>query len=256
MRILLSNDDGVYAPGLHAMAKALKRLGDVWIVAPAQEQSTKGHSLTLHKPLRVEHIDERIFAVTGTPADCIAVGMGEILPRKPDLVVSGINRGANLGQDIFYSGTVSAAREACMQGIPSFAVSLDFDHKKRVPDSKLHWTTASGTAMSVIRNILDQGLPPQLVVNINVPNLPRTRLKGIRVARQGFRHYGGAIIKRLDHRGREYFWVGGKYHGFRKEEGTDCMWVSRGFATVTPLRLDTTDFQFLRTLAEQWDAEN
>ncbi len=253
MRILLSNDDGIYARGLEVIAQELKKLGELWTVAPVEEQSTKGHSLTLHKPLRTHPMGPKRFGVTGTPADCVCVGIKEIMKKKPDIVVSGINRGANLGQDIFYSGTVSAAREATIWDIPSFAISLDLDPHKPQPESKLHYETAAKIAIQVIKSFQKLDMPKHVLININVPNKPMSQIKGIKVARQGFRHYSGSVLKRLDHRGRDYFWVGGKYLGFQKEEGTDCHWVDRGFATLSPLKLDTTYLMFLRPPAEKWD---
>lgn len=248
MKILLSNDDGVHAAGIHALMKELKKLGDVWMVAPLEEKSTTGHSLTLHKPLRILRMKDRIFGVSGSPADSVYLGVREIMKATPDLVVSGINRGGNLGQDIYYSGTVSAAREACIMGIPSMAVSLDFDYDKRVDDRKLRYDTAAKTAVKVLRRALKAPPPKYTLLNLNVPNVPLSRLKGVTAVRQGFRYYSGEILKRRDHRGRDYFWVGGQYKGFREEEGTDCDAVHRGYAALTPVQLDCTQHPFLEEL--------
>src|SRR3984957_2133113 len=154
MRILVSNDDGVHAEGIRILAKELEQLGDVWVVAPLEEKSTTGHSLTIHKPLRIHHLDNGFYGVSGSPADCVYIGIREIMKGMPDLVVSGINRGANLGQDIYYSGTVSAAREACILGIPSMAVSLCVDFAKPKLDSQMHYDSAAKLAVQVLRKML------------------------------------------------------------------------------------------------------
>jgi 5'-nucleotidase len=251
MRILLSNDDGVHAPGLMAMYQELKKLGEVAVVAPLEEKSTTGHSLTLHKPLRMLDIRPNFYGVSGSPADCVYLGIRQVLGKMPDLVVSGINRGANLGQDVYYSGTVSAAREASILGIPSLAVSLAIDFKKVRPESSLHYATAAKAAVKVIQFLKRATLPQHTLLNLNVPDIPFNQLKGIKLARQGFRFYSGAILRRRDHRGKDYFWVGGKYKGFRKEQGTDCSIVESGYAALTPLKLDSTDHDYLTLLTEE-----
>jgi 5'-nucleotidase len=253
MRILLSNDDGVHAVGLKAIYKELKKLGSVWVVAPLQEKSTTGHSLTLHKPLRLISIEPDFYGVSGSPADCVYLGIREVIKKTPDLVVSGINRGANLGQDVYYSGTVSAAREACMLGIPSIAISLSVDFKKAKPESDLHYETAAKMAVKVIQSLKDSEPPKHTLLNLNVPDIPMTQVKGVRLARQGFRYYSGSILRRKDHRGKDYFWVGGQYQGYRKDEDSDCTAVASGYASLTPLKLDTTDEHYLARLDENGD---
>lgn len=248
MRILLSNDDGVHAAGIRALQKELKKIGDVWVVAPLEERSTTGHSLTIHKPLRMISMGNQFYGVSGSPADCVYMGIRQVLKEKPDLVVSGINRGANLGQDVYYSGTVSAAREACILGIPSLAVSLSIDYEKAKSEEELHYDTAAKAAVRVLREMKRWELPEYTLLNLNVPDVPYSRLKGIKFTRQGFRYYSGNILRRKDHRGRDYFWVGGKYKGFRNEEGTDCDAVEKGFGSLTPLKLDSTDLSSLATL--------
>jgi 5'-nucleotidase len=245
MKILLSNDDGVHAPGLKILYHELKKLGTVKVVAPLEEKSTTGHSLTLHKPLRLIPMEKDFYGVSGSPADCVYVGLKQVLKSKPDLVISGINRGANLGQDVYYSGTVSAAREGCILGIPSFAVSLDIDYKKRKSENKLHYDTAAKMAVKIVREYMERGFPKFTLLNINVPDLPMNRVKGIVPARQGYRNYGSAVLRRTDHRGKDYFWVGGNYSGYEPDPETDCHFVDRGFATITPLKLDVTDMAFL-----------
>lgn len=248
MRILLSNDDGIYAPGLREMYRELKKLGQVWAVAPLEERSTTGHSLTIHKPLRVIPVEDHFYAVSGSPADCVYLGIRHILGGYPDVVVSGINRGANLGQDVYYSGTVSAAREACILGIPSLAVSLNVNFGKGLSESELHYSTAAKMAVRVIKALDKMHLPKHTLLNLNVPDRPLKEIKGIMPARQGFRFYSGSILRRKDHRGKDYFWVGGKLKGYHKGVDTDCAAVETGFAALTPLKLDSTDSQFLKNL--------
>lgn len=241
MRILLSNDDGIHAAGIQALYHELKKLGQVYVVAPLQEKSTTGHSLTLHKPLRMIPIQKDFWGVSGSPADCIYLGIRQVIKKMPDLVVSGINRGANLGQDIYYSGTVSAAREASILEIPSLAVSLCVDFKKGRPESELHYKEAAQIAVRLLKDVELKSIPKHSLLNLNVPDLPMSRIKGLQITRQGFRYYSGSIVKRVDHRGKNYYWVGGQYQGFKNDEGTDCHAVDKGYASVTPIQLDSTD---------------
>lgn len=253
MRILISNDDGVYAEGLKVLQKELSKLGEVWVVAPLQEQSTTGHSLTLHKPLRLIELGHRFYGVNGSPADCILLGIRQLLKGKePDWVVSGINRGANLGQDVFYSGTVSAAREACIMGVPSLAVSLALGQPQRTSqnEKKHHYSTAAKLTARLIKRLPTKNFPKRTLLNLNVPDLALTRVKGLEFAHQGFCYYSGKILKRRDHRGKDYFWVGGKFKGFERLKGSDGMLVQSGFASVTPLKLDTTDYDFFAQMKE------
>lgn len=252
MKILLSNDDGVHALGLKALYTELKKLGKVWVVAPLEEKSTTGHSLTLHKPLRLIPAENGFFGVNGSPADCVYLGIRQVIGGVPDLVVSGINRGANLGQDVYYSGTVSAAREACMLGIPALAVSLSIDVKKGLAEDKLHYSTAAKIAAKLIKRIDRKSIPRHTLLNLNVPDVAIGKVKGIEPARQGFRYYSGNILRRKDHRGKDYYWVGGQYKGFHNEPETDCVAVESGYASLTPLRLDCTDTGFLTTLREDF----
>jgi 5'-nucleotidase len=255
MRILISNDDGVHAVGLKILQKELKKLGDVWVVAPLEEKSTTGHSLTLHKPLRLIEMGPRFYGVSGSPADCVYLGIREVIKGMPDLVISGPNRGANLGQDVYYSGTVSAAREACILGLRAMAVSLDTDFGKITAEDKLHYETAAKMAVRVIRLLKNTSLPKHTLLNLNVPDLALSKVKGLKLTRQGFRYYSGSILRRRDHRGKDYFWVGGQYEGFRKEEGTDCHAVGQGYASLTPLKLDSTDLSCLSALSPEGDGE-
>lgn len=253
MRILISNDDGVHAEGIHALAEEFRRDHQVYVVAPERERSTTGHSLTLHKPLRLHRWGNHVYSVSGGPADCIYIGLGEVMKsKKPDLVLSGINHGANLGQDVFYSGTASAAREAANLGIPSVAVSLDLSYTK--PGKHRYFQSAARAARGALNQVLPafagkpgaswkSGLkawPRGTMLNVNVPNKPFTKLKGYRVASQGRRVYGSEVLRRIDARGREYFWIGGKYQSYDPNPETDCWHVDHGYVAVTPLELDTT----------------
>jgi 5'-nucleotidase len=251
MRILLSNDDGVHAVGLRAMYRELRKLGDVWVVAPLEEKSTTGHSLTLHKPLRLISVSEKFYGVNGSPADCVYLGIREVMKTVPDLVVSGINRGANLGQDVYYSGTVSAAREACILGINALAVSLAVDFNKAQVETSLHYETAAKVAVRLLRKLKGMRLPQHTLLNLNVPDVRPDQLKGLKLARQGFRYYSGSILRRKDHRGKDYYWVGGRYKGFRKEADSDCDAVGAGYAALTPLKLDSTDLHCLAALVQE-----
>jgi len=241
MRILISNDDGVYAPGLQSLRKELSRDHEVWVVAPLDEKSTSGHSLTLHTPLRMIEVEKKVFGVSGSPADSVLMAFSEVLTRKPDLIISGINRGANLGQDVFYSGTVSAAREAVMHGYPALAVSLAVKFGKPNVDLKAHYDSAAKITRKLIKKLTLNDFPKGVLLNLNVPDLPLSRIKGVQIVRQGTRHYSGGIVRRTDHRGRKYYWVGGKYKGFKELKGTDVTAVASRYAALCPHKLDTTD---------------
>jgi 5'-nucleotidase len=249
VRILVANDDGVDSPGLHALAEAAAALGTVWVVAPDREQSAMSHSLTLHTPLRARTRGERTYAVNGTPADCIYLAMHELMDGPPDLVLSGINRGGNLGNDVHYSGTVAAAREAVLAGAPAVAVSLHLDEH----DKQLHWATGCEVALHVARAVLDGGLPPATLLNVNVPNVPPPDLRGIRAATLGIRRYENRVTRRADPWGRDYYWIGGTHLEFADIPGSDGPLVERGFASVTPLHSDPTLHAFLDPLRARVD---
>lgn len=248
MRILLSNDDGVHAVGLKALQRELKKIGEVWVVAPLEEKSTTGHSLTIHKPLRMIPMGNQFYGVSGSPADCVYLGIRQVMRKLPDLVVSGINRGANMGQDVYYSGTVSAAREACILGIQSMAVSLSIDFKEAQDEDELHYVSAAKVAVKILRQLRKSPAPKHTLFNLNVPDLPLGRIRGVKLARQGFRFYSGGILRRRDHRGKDYYWVGGQYKGFRKDDDTDCSAVEARYASLTPIKLDSTDLQCMASL--------
>jgi 5'-nucleotidase len=239
--VVLTNDDGIHAPGLAALEKALAELGDVYVVAPEREQSTCGHALTLHRPLRPHRLGERRFAVNGTPADCVNLAVLGFLPAPPVLIVSGINHGANVGDDVTYSGTIAAAMEGTILGVPSVAVSLvdggDFDVAGRV-------------ARLIAMRVLVSGLPPKTLLNVNVPaQAPR----GIRLARLGHRVYMDKVVEQADPRGRSHYWIGGGDARWDSLEGTDMGAVHEGFVSLTPLHLDLTNHRALMQL-DDWPA--
>ncbi len=240
-KILVSNDDGIHAEGLKVLAKALESVGEVYVVAPDRERSAASHSLTLHRPLRVTRISERAYAVDGTPTDCINLAVNGILHFTPDLVVSGINRGGNLGDDITYSGTVSAAMEGTLLGIPSFAVSLVVDYEE-----ECDFTEAAGFAVRLASYVLERGLPRDTLLNVNVPN--RGDIKGYRITKQGKRIYGEAVVEKVDPRGKKYYWIGANSTRWHDDEDTDFKAIDEGFISVTPIHLDLTNYASLEEL--------
>ena len=239
MIILLSNDDGIQSEGLTSLESALSNIGKIYTVAPDRAQSSMSHALTLHRPLRVQEIAPRRLAVDGTPVDCVKLSLTGLLPARPNLVVSGINKGPNLGDDIIYSGTVSAAIEGALLGIPAIAVSLvtfkDFDFR-----------AAAEFTATLVEKIAERGIPPKTLLNVNVPPTPKSDVKGWRATRMGKRHYSETIVERIDPRGGKYYWIGGDDLGFAEEEGTDCKAVSDGYVSVTPLQVDLTDYKLLQ----------
>ncbi len=248
MKILISNDDGIESIGIQALASAVARLGTVTVVAPERERSTVGHSLTLHKPLRVYERGPGQYATSGSPADCVYLAVRAILGQNPDILLSGINRGANLGNDIFYSGTVAAAREGAQLEIPSYAFSLVYDDGSTATEED--FAEAAEIACAVIEKYKNVKFPSQTLLNVNIPKIPKKERKGICVARQGFRHYANSVLKRDDPRGRSYYWLGGTYQRFEPIEQTDCLLLSQGWTTVVPLTLDTTHNDFYATLRD------
>lgn len=254
MRILVTNDDGVHALGLNVLAATLKKFADVTIVAPLSERSTTGHTLTLDHPLRLVKISEGIFGCDGYPADCSLMGIAHVMKEnRPDVVISGINRGANLGQDLYYSGTVAAAREATFRGIPSLAVSSSLDLRK------LHLTEAHfQVAADFIADFLKEGLHHHInkmeLLNINVPDRERSELRGVAVTKTGFRRYSEEISVRQDFKEREYYWVGGVYSGFDAIEGSDCLAVDQNKISITPL--NTLEYQADRLVTWEQKIKN
>lgn len=242
LKVLISNDDGYDSPGLLALFHTLEEMGfDVTAVAPTRERSTAGHSLTLHKPLRIAEVGRKIFAVSGSPADCVYIGMRHILDRKPDLCVTGVNRGANLGADIFYSGTMAAAREAFLFGVPSIATSLCYSFPSNKESGEFHWDTAKHAVQVIVEELVSRKLIlDHTLLNVNIPNIPKKLCKGMKLTTQGRRLYSEQITEQLDPRGRPYYWIGGGPVGFEQTPGSDCMAVAEGFVSITPLKVDTT----------------
>ncbi len=251
MIILVCNDDGIRSEGVQALARAMEPLGEVYVVAPDREQSAVSHSLTLHRPLRVEETGERQFAVDGTPTDCVNLAVSGILPSRPGLVVSGINKGANLGDDITYSGTVSAAIEGTLLGIPSLAISLATTDGRGPFD----FADAADFAGRLVAQVIARALPANTLLNVNVPAVPRQQMTGFRITRQGKRRYGEALVEKVDPRGKKYYWIGGDELGFVDEPGTDFAAIQDRAVSITPIHLDLThypSFETLRTLAVEW----
>jgi 5'/3'-nucleotidase len=235
--LLVSNDDGIHSQGLAALEAALGAVGEVVVVAPDREQSASSHALTLHRPLRIDRIGELRFVVDGTPTDCVNLAVNGIVPRRPALIVSGINKGANLGDDVTYSGTVSAAMEGTLLGIPSIAVSLIGRHD-------FAFEAAAEFSRRLAEWVLAHGLPADTLLNVNVPQLPGGAAPhGVARTRMGRRRYGDAIVEKVDPRGRKYYWIGGQELEFVEEEGTDFYAVRQGLISVTPIHLDLTNYR-------------
>ena len=249
MRILLTNDDGINAPGMAVLeAIAAKLSDDVWVCAPSEENSGAGHSLTLHMPVRpVEHGPRR-FSVTGTPTDAVTLALRKLFAgRFPDLIISGVNNGENLADDVTYSGTISAAMEGALAGIPAVAMS------QALRDGGHGFGAAEGWAAKVLAPLLDLQMAKRTVVNVNFPALPADQVKGIRVVRQGFHDYArGSLIEGTDPRGRPYFWFGLDDIEHTLDHGTDLEAVGDGYVSVTPLQLDLTHHASIGTLAESY----
>jgi 5'-nucleotidase len=233
--ILVTNDDGVYSPGIQTLAKRLRELDEVVIVAPDRERSAAGHSMTLHRPLLIEEIKESVYSVNGTPTDCVNIAVKGLLKEAPRLVVSGINKGPNLGDDVTYSGTVAGAIEGTLLGIPSFAVSL-------AAREDFRFAEATEVAFCAAARIFGEGMPQGTLLNINVPNLSLPEIQGTLITRLGKRIYHQMTVERVDPRGKKYYWIGGGEPDWEREEGTDFDAVDRKMVSVTPLHLDFTDY--------------
>jgi len=249
-QILVTNDDGIQAPGLLALKQALETMGEVTVLAPERAWSAAGHTKTMHKPLRIWRVTladgSLAYATNGTPSDCVSLALLGAIPIQPDLVVSGINLGANMGYDITYSGTVAAAMEAVVAGLPALAVSLD------TRDENADYRLAAQVAARLAAQVLKRGLPPNTLLNLNVPALPADEMRGIRVTRLGRRVYRDVLIERTDPRGQPYYWIGGEPPGGVVEDGTDVGALAQGYISVTPLSLDMTAYSLLDDL-RQWE---
>ncbi len=253
MRILVTNDDGIHAPGLEACARIARALSDdVWLVAPESDQSGVSHSLSLNDPLRMRAIEKQRFAVQGTPTDCVIMAVRHIMAdSKPDFILSGVNRGMNLAEDVTYSGTVAGAMEGTVLGIPSIALSQCLGPTRRGDDA---FSTAEAHAPKVIQKILKEGIPAGCLVNINFPALDAKDVKGLQVTVQGKRDQNLLKIEpRHDGRGNPYYWIGFERKKWTSEEGTDLSAVENGLISVTPLRIDLTDEPYMTRLAAIFD---
>ena len=247
MRILLTNDDGLDAPGIAAMALALSEFHDVTVIAPSRERSGASHALTMLEPIRVHDRGPKRWAVDGTPVDCVYLGLHQLCGEHPDVVVSGINKGANLGDDVLYSGTVGAAREAALNNIPALAVSLDTQSWADV-GPQFHFESAAAFAIKTIASMTSDPLPVGTVLNLNVPNRPLQDIPGLEVCGLGGRHYEPVVEERIDPRNHPYYWIGGEPVGERMREGSDGWWLHRGHAALTPLGLNSTAEEHLSQL--------
>lgn len=253
MKILISNDDGIWARGIRVLAERIAREEHhtVYVVAPDRERSATGHALTLHKPLRVEEIElegnvKSAWWTTGTPSDCVKFAVGHLLPEQVDLVISGINSGPNLGGEILYSGTVSAAMEGAFLDIPSIAVSLGSNGHR-------HYDVAADFIVKLIDLLPDSGLGNKLFLNVNVPNLPADQIRGTRVSSLGVRAYNDHFEKRIDPRGKVYYWLAGEAIEEGEEEGTDAWCMANKIISITPIAFNMTDFACKDKL-DKWEA--
>ena len=247
MIVLLTNDDGIYAPALQRLKRELAPFGRVVIVAPDRDQSATSHSLTLHRPFRIHTHGEDTFSVDGTPTDCVVTAYHGLLEGAPDLVISGINHGPNMGEDVFYSGTVAAAIEGTLQGAPSIAASL-------VTREMTDFAEPAAFIGRLTRQVLDHGLPRRQLLNVNIPHRPWSEVRGVRITRLGSRVYRDTLVKKVDPRGRDYYWIGGEDPVWEPQPGTDFNAVSEGCVSVTPMRLDLTDEGAITGL-QSWNLE-
>lgn len=249
MHILVTNDDGILSPGLLALANAMKPLGKVTVLAPDRNWTASGHVKTLERPLRVREAalfdGSPALSTDGAPSDCVALALLGVLSEKVDLVVAGVNPGENVGHDVTYSGTVTAAMEAAIWGLPGVAVSLQLPES---PPRVLDFQPAAQVAQEVVRRVMDFGLPPGTLLNVNVPYRPLEEMKGLRVTRQGLRIYRDELVKRYDPRNRPYYWIGGEAPSGVLEDGTDFGVLAQGYVSITPLQLDLTAWQVMDTL--------
>ncbi len=240
MLILLTNDDGVHSEGLLALREIFAKTNDVCVIAPESERTCVGHAITLHKPLRIRKIADSTYASNGSPADCIYLGIKAILKKKPDMIISGINKGPNMGQDVNYSGTVAAAKEGAFLGIPSMAVSICARERFLFDD-------AAVITQRIVDIIKNKAFIDGTFLNVNIPNLPHNRLNGFMVTKLGKRIYNDEVIERVDPRGNIYYWIGGNSEGYEEMRGTDFYAVEKGYISITPLGLDMTHTGSIKT---------
>ncbi len=249
MKILLSNDDGVHAKGISVLYEALSKIAEVTVIAPDRNCSGASNSLTLLNPLRATQLDNGFYSVNGTPTDCVHLGVNQLLDEEPDLVVAGINNGANLGDDTLYSGTVAAATEGRHLGLPAIAVSLS--SKKEA-----YYETAAEVAVKIIKQLSTHPLPKDQIININVPDIPLEELKGVKVTRLGARHKADTMTKQIDPWGRSVFWYGSLGSESDAGEGTDFYAVNQGYAAVTPLKVDMTAHESIDAMSSWLEGAN
>ena len=248
MHILLSNDDGYLATGLCVLAKSLAKFAKISVVAPDKNRSAASNSLTLEMPLRAHHAENGFISVDGTPTDCVHLAITGLLDKEPDMVFAGINHGANLGDDVLYSGTVAAATEGRFLGLPALAISLASSEPK-------HFETAAQVAVVLLNKIIQTPLPKDTLLNVNVPDLPYSKLQGYQSTRLGQRHKSEAVIKSFDPRGREIFWVGPPGSEQDAGKGTDFFAIKNGYVSVTPLQLDLTRYERMNEIKKWLDLE-
>ena len=247
MRILLSNDDGYEAPGIRALAARLREVAEVTVVAPDRDRSGASNSLTLDWPIRAREMPDGVIRVDGTPTDCVHLAITGLLPQEPDMVVSGINAGANMGDDVLYSGTVAAAMEGRFLGLPAIAVSL-------VGSEAAHYDTAAEIVLRLVDNLRRHPLPQDTILNVNVPDLPLDRIQGIQATRLGHRHKSEPVIRETDPRGRPIYWVGPAGAEQDAGPGTDFHAVRNGYVSVTPLQVDLTRHESIAPLGDWLEA--
>ncbi|NND44492.1 MAG: 5'/3'-nucleotidase SurE [Xanthomonadales bacterium] len=243
MKLLISNDDGISAEGIQVLSRAMRALGEVTIVAPDQNRSGASNSLTLEFPIRIKELEEGVFRVSGTPTDCVHIALTGLLENDPDMVISGINHGANLGDDVIYSGTVAAAMEGRFLGLPAIAVSLVCE------DGEAHFATAGEAVVRLVRLLLEDPLPADTILNVNVPNRPWEDIRGFEVTRLGHRHRAEPTVKSHDPRGQPVYWIGPAGAEHDAGPGTDFDAVRRGYISVTPIHVDLTRYQALDQVA-------
>jgi 5'-nucleotidase len=242
VRILVTNDDGVMSPGIQTLAKRLQDLGQVWVVAPDRERTAVAHGVTLHKPLRIHEVGKRMYTVNGTPVDCVNLALAKILPGPPTVVVSGINKGVNLGDDVMYSGTVSAALEGAVLGLPSIAFSQEGNERFR-------FEAGARYAKRVTALVVSRGLPPETILNVNIPDCPLAAIKGVKITCLSRRRFENPIIEKVDPRGRKYYWIAGRRVSWSRQQHADHEALERRMVSITPIHLDTTHYEAMDHLS-------
>ncbi|WIF94723.1 5'/3'-nucleotidase SurE [Caminicella sporogenes] len=253
MKVLVTNDDGIFAEGIYKLAKKLSEKFDVYVVAPDRQRSATGHAITMHHPLRVNKVkffdtDILAWAVNGTPTDCVKLGIEAILDIKPDIIISGINDGPNLGTDVLYSGTVSAAIEGAIHGFKSLAISM-------VSKKDIDYDFGADFSLKIAEKLLEKELPNNTLLNINIPDCSRQEVKGIKVTTLGIRRYKNSFIKRIDPRGQEYYWLGGEIVKEIQNETSDIACVEDNYISITPIHFDLTKFEAIEEI-KKWDLKS